>query len=72
MKWKREIPGKLHTSGDYELVRLVRRWGVYYRGKHFDTVHTLGTAKWLAEFHFEGVHESRLEESGNAMCGGAL
>jgi hypothetical protein len=77
MKWKKEKPGELYTSGDYELVRwdkgsFSRRWGVYFRGKHIETVHVLADAKWLAEDHFLGTHEYRLEESGNAMMGGAV
>jgi hypothetical protein len=76
MQWKKEQPGELCTSGDYELVRwdkgsFFRRWGVYYRRKHVDTVHSLADAKWLAEDHRLGLHQFRLEESGNTIDGGA-
>jgi hypothetical protein len=77
MIWQSEQQGQRYASGDYELVRwekgsFARRWGVCYRGNRIETVHSLADAKWLAEDHWRGTHESRLEESGNAIMGGVI
>jgi hypothetical protein len=70
MNWNRKKRGKLYTSGNYELERWGRRWGVCYCEQQIGRFLSLADAKWWAEDHLQGLHELRLEESGNALVGG--
>jgi hypothetical protein len=77
MRWKRTKLDGSYASGDYELLRwvtgsLAARWGVFHRGRHIKTVHALPDAKRFAADHRRAWHEAMLEESGNALVGGAL